>query len=88
MNVQEYHKIVIERLNKLYHELPIEYCGYAMTAIEDIEAEYYSDPNNPYTIGYNLYKSGKGISDIWGAVKCDEDMKTALDGYNDAKTCA
>lgn len=48
MNVQEYHKIVIERLNKLYHELPIEYCGYAMTAIEDIEAEYYSDPNNQY----------------------------------------
>jgi hypothetical protein len=28
---------MMERLNKLYHELPFEYAGYVLTAIEDIE---------------------------------------------------
>lgn len=28
---------IVDRLIKLYNELPIEYCGYALSAIEDVE---------------------------------------------------
>lgn len=28
---------VYKRLNQLYHDLPLEYTGYALSAIEDIE---------------------------------------------------
>lgn len=28
---------IIKRLSKLYDDLPVEYCGYALSAIEDIE---------------------------------------------------
>jgi len=28
---------IMARLDKLYRDLPLEYCGYALTAIQDIE---------------------------------------------------
>ena len=43
---------------------------------------------NPYKIGRALYRFGFGISDIWSAVKSDEDMDEALRGYTDAKEAA
>jgi len=39
---------------------------------------------NPYKIGKRLYEEGHGISDIIGAVKCDEDMEEAFKGYMDS----
>lgn len=39
---------------------------------------------NPYNIGKKLYEQGKGISDIIGAVKCDDDLEQAFKGYMDA----
>lgn len=38
----------------------------------------------PYQIGRNLYMTGYGISDIFGAVKSDADMIAAFRGYDDA----
>ena len=29
--------LILQRLDQLYHELPLEYCGYALSAINDIE---------------------------------------------------
>ena len=43
---------------------------------------------NPYKIGKNLYKDGYGISDIYGAVKCDADMDECYKGYCDAQAKA
>lgn len=40
---------------------------------------------SPYQIGKRLYKDGYGISDIWGAVKSDEDMEECYRGYCDAQ---
>lgn len=28
---------IMARLDKLYRDLPLEYCGYALSAIQDIE---------------------------------------------------
>ena len=39
---------------------------------------------NPYLIGKHLFEDGFGISDIIGAVKCDEDMEEAFKGYMEA----
>ena len=39
---------------------------------------------NPYKIGKSLFEDGYGISDIYGAVKRDEDMEEAFKGYMDA----
>ena len=36
---------ILERLNKLYHDLPLEYCGYVLSAIEDIEEIMYREKN-------------------------------------------
>ena len=35
----------------------------------------------PYNIGRRIYKEGKGISDLWGAVENDEDLVEAHKGY-------
>jgi hypothetical protein len=43
MTIEEYHMIVIERLLTLYRELPLDHCGYVITAIEDIETVYYGE---------------------------------------------
>lgn len=43
---------------------------------------------NPYKIGKRLFKEGYGISDIWGAVKTNEDMYEAHRGYSDAQARA
>ncbi len=32
---------ILMRLDKLYRDLPTEYCGYVLTAIQDIEAIIY-----------------------------------------------
>ena len=40
---------------------------------------------SPFKIGERLYHSGLGISDIWGAVCCDEDMEEAYLGYTEAQ---
>lgn len=36
---------------------------------------------SPYQIGRNLYREGKGVSDIWSAVAEDTDMDECLRGY-------
>lgn len=46
----------------------------------NLEDRYYK----PYKIGKRLYEEGYGISDIIGAVKCDEDMEEAFRGYMEA----
>ena len=38
-------------------------------------------PQKPYDVGRRIYKEGKGISDLWGAVENDEDLKEAHRGY-------
>ena len=30
------YQYIMGRIGKLYHDLPIEYCGYALTVIDDI----------------------------------------------------
>jgi hypothetical protein len=40
---------------------------------------------DPYKIGKKLYHDGLGVSDIWGAVKHDNDMDACYQGYLDAK---
>ena len=32
---------ILDRLHELYQDLPIEYCGYVLTAIADIERMMY-----------------------------------------------
>ena len=34
---------IMERLDKLYRDIPLEYCGYVLTAIQDIEVILYKD---------------------------------------------
>ena len=41
MTLEEYHQKVIERLLTLYRDLPLEYSGYVMSAVEDLEKIYY-----------------------------------------------
>lgn len=36
---------VIKRLDKLYHDLPMEYCGLALSAIQDVEDILYKRSN-------------------------------------------
>jgi hypothetical protein len=38
---------------------------------------------NPYEIGRNLYRRGLGLSDTWGAVRCDDDVEACIQGYMD-----
>ncbi len=45
-------------------------------------------PETPYKVGQRLFKEGKGISDLWGAVENDEDLKEAHRGYDDAQNRA
>jgi hypothetical protein len=45
-------------------------------------------PEDPYKVGKRLFKEGKGISDLWGAVENDDDLKEAHRGYNDAQNRA
>jgi len=40
---------------------------------------------DPYKIGYNLYRDGHGISDLWSAVREDADLEEAMRGYTDAR---
>lgn len=40
---------------------------------------------DPYEVGKQIWREGRGISDIWGAVQRDEDMFRAFEGYEDAK---
>jgi hypothetical protein len=40
---------------------------------------------SPYEIGKRLYKTGFGISDLWGAVENDEELAEAQRGYDDAE---
>jgi len=35
-------ELVLMRLDRLYRDLPLEYAGYALTAIQDIEAILYA----------------------------------------------
>lgn len=37
-------ELILMRMDRLYRELPIEYCGYALSAIEDIEYLLYVGP--------------------------------------------
>jgi NTP pyrophosphatase (non-canonical NTP hydrolase) len=37
--------------------------------------------SSPFNIGYQLFVDGKGISDLWGAVKHDSDLEEAHRGY-------
>ena len=46
----------------------------------ELKDRYYK----PYNVGKRLYEEGYGISDIIGAVKCDEDMEEAFQGYIEA----
>jgi hypothetical protein len=41
---------------------------------------------SPYQIGRNLYREGKGVSDIWSAVAEDTDMDECLRGYEYEKS--
>ena len=41
---------IIQRLDKLYHDLPLEYAGYALSAIYDIEQILYG-ADKGYEIG-------------------------------------
>ena len=50
----------------------------AITALREALAE------QPYEIGTRLAREGKGISDLWGAVKSDADMAEAQRGYEAA----
>ena len=34
---------IMERLDKLYRDIPLEYCGYVLTAIQDIEVILYAN---------------------------------------------
>lgn len=51
---EEKTELVLMRLDRLYRDLPLEYAGYALSAIQDIEAilyaaEYHQDKG--YEIG-------------------------------------
>jgi len=46
----------------------------------NLEDRYYK----PYNVGKKLFEQGYGISDIIGAVKCDQDMEEAFTGYIEA----
>ena len=35
----------------------------------------------PFNIGYDVYRNGGGISDLWGAVKNDSHLEEAHQGY-------
>lgn len=53
-NAEDKIQPILDRLDRLYHDLPLEYAGYALTAIHDIEAilyaaEHHSDKG--YSIG-------------------------------------
>ena len=58
--------------------LPLERSEKAITALREALAE------QPYEIGTRLAREGKGISDLWGAVKSDADMAEAQRGYEAA----
>jgi len=40
-------ELILMRMDRLYQELPIEWCGYALSAIEDIEKLLYSVEDGP-----------------------------------------
>ena len=44
---------------------------------------------SPFDIGYDVYRNGGGVSDLWGAVKSNDQIDDAYKGYltalNDAK---
>ena len=45
---------ILERLDRLYRDLPLEYCGYVLSTIEDIEAILYAADHHSdkgYSIG-------------------------------------
>lgn len=51
---EEKTELVLMRLDQLYRDLPIEYAGYALTAIQDIEAILYAadiHSDKGYSIG-------------------------------------
>lgn len=39
---------------------------------------------SPFNIGYDLYRNGGGISDLWGAVSHDSHLEEAHRGYTTA----
>lgn len=41
---------ILNRLSDLYRDIPLEYCGLVLTAIEDIEEIIYCETNNPQNI--------------------------------------
>jgi hypothetical protein len=40
-------KAILNRLADLYRDIPLEYCGLVLTAIEDIEEIIYRENGNP-----------------------------------------
>ena len=48
ITIEEYHQIVMQRLLTLYRDLPIEYSGYVISTVEDIEEAYYKKWNTSY----------------------------------------
>lgn len=44
------------------------------------------DNRTPFQIGMDTYYRGLGLSDIPGAVKCDEDLIHAIRGYEFAQS--
>ena len=64
-------ELIMARLDKLYRDLPLEYAGYVLTAIQDIESIVYADRNETaYSEQYDAYyyKTTKE----WTEPKCDD----------------
>lgn len=58
---------ILERLTKLYRDLPLEYAGYALTAIHDIEAMMYKKAyNERWDAYYDPYTRE------WQESQCDD----------------
>jgi len=74
-------KLALEALEEITDEVFSPYdnkLGEAIIALREALAE------QPYEIGTRLAREGKGISDLWGAVKSDADMAEAQRGYEAA----
>ena len=61
---------IMVRLNKLYREIPLESCGYVLSAIQDIEQIAYEDQETTYSELYDAFyytKTGE-----WTEPRCND----------------
>ena len=61
---------VMIRLDKLYRDIPLESCGYVLSAIQDIEQILYEDQETTYSEQYDAFYYTK--TKEWTEPKCDD----------------